>query len=106
MSDIDQTTWPAKTPGEKVTARFDFTKDLDDGDAIESIEFVVTVLAGVDASPQNILDGLPVLKGARVFQRLQGGLADCSYLVECRASTAQGNLLILARVLPVKALLN
>ena len=104
MSSIDSTTWPTKYVGERVTAEFDFARDVPAGDSVASVALVVTTVAGVDAAPAGVLYGSSVIKGARVFQQLAAGLAGRSYRVECRATTANNNILILARVLPVIAL--
>ena len=74
------------------------------GDSLASVQVLVTTVLGVDAAPQAVLFGAAQIKGARVFQKLQAGLAGCSYRIECRATTADNNLIILARVLPVVAL--
>lgn len=100
---IDNTTWPNKYTVERITAEFDFAKDIAAGDSLLSVQLLVTTVAGVDAVPAALLFGAAQLKGARVFQQLQGGLAGCSYRIECRATTANNNLLLLARVLPVVA---
>lgn len=100
---IEATTWPAKYTVERVTAEFDFSKDLAAGDSVVSVQLLVTTVQGVDAAPA-LLSGAAQLKGARAFQQLQGGLAGCSYRIECRATTATNNLLVLARVLPVLAI--
>lgn len=97
------TTWPSKTAAERVTAQFDFGPDLEPGDRVVSLEWVVTLLAGVDATPPQVLVGAAAIKGGRVFQKL-GGLAGCSYRIECRATTANENVLVLWRVLPVTAI--
>jgi hypothetical protein len=103
MSTLENSTWPAKLPGEVVTAEFDFAPDIAFGDSVASVQVVVTTVLGTDATPQAVASGIAVLKGARVYQRLAGGLATCSYRIECRATTVAGNVLILARVLPVLA---
>lgn len=105
MSAIDSTTWPNKYPQERITVEFDFAKDLAPGDSVASVQLVPTTVQGVDAVPTAILYGGPVIKGARCFQQIAGGLAGCAYQVECRATTTNNNLIILARVLPVVALL-
>ena len=104
MSAIESTTWPNKYTVERVTAEFDFTKDLAAGDSLVSVQLVVTTVAGVDVAPLAVLFGAAQIKGARVFQQLHGGLPGCSYRIECRATTADNNLLLLARVLPVVAI--
>lgn len=100
---IDSTTWPAKLPIERITAEFDFAADLAPGDVPESVQVLVTVVRGVDASPTALLFGSAQIKGARVFQKLQGGYAGCSYRIECRVTTTRNDLLLLARVLPVES---
>lgn len=95
-------TWSAKYPSERVTSRFDFRPDIAYGDAIASVAFVVSNVRGTDPNPVNVLYGMPTVKGGRVFQDLAGGNVDCSYLIECHATTVNGHALALAGVLPVK----
>lgn len=95
--------WPVKLTGERVTAQFDFTPDLQPGDAPVAVVMTVTTVDGVDAAPAQVLYGLPQIKGRRVFQKLQGGLAGCVYLVQCQVTTRLGDVLLLARLLPVRA---
>lgn len=105
VTDINETTWPEKYPQELITAEFDFGPSLPYGDAIASTQLFITTVQGVDATPDNVRNGVAIIKGARAFQRLKAGLAGCSYLIECHATTVNGNLLIIPRVLPVVALL-
>ncbi len=100
---MDDITWPAKHPLERVTAEFDFGPSLSAGDTLASLQLVVTTVQGLDPAPVALLYGIAQLKGARALQQIAGGLDKCSYRVECRGTTANGNLLILARVLPVVA---
>jgi hypothetical protein len=101
LSTIESTTWPAKYPQERITVEFDFTRDLAPGDAVASVQIFLTTLQGVDAAPASLIYGAVLIKGARAFQQLEAGLANCSYLVACHATTQNNNLLVLARVLPV-----
>lgn len=95
--------WPVKLTGERVTAQFDFTPDLQPGDAPVTVVMTVTTVEGVDAAPAQVLYGLPQIKGRRVFQKLQGGQSGCVYLVQCQVTTRLGDVLLLARLLPVRA---
>ena len=104
-SQLAATTWPNKFAGERITAEFDFGPDLAAGDTVATLQWVFSTVKGVDAVPAAVQYGVAQIKGARVFQQLAAGIAGCSYLVECRATTVQNNILILARVLPVVALL-
>ena len=100
---INDITWPTKHPVERVTAEFDFGPSLAAGDTLVSVQLIVTTVLGVDAAQAAVVFGVAQLKGARAYQQLAGGLTGCSYRVECRGTTAQNNLLVLARVLPVVA---
>lgn len=101
MNTSDSRTWPAKTPVERVTAQFDFTPDLQPGDFVVSAVVNATTVSGTDAQPSLVLNGLPQIKGRRVFQRLANGVAGCSYQVDCTATTNLGDVFQLVRVLPV-----
>lgn len=98
---IESTTWPEKSPQERITVEFDFSRDLPPGDTVTAVQFFLTTVQGVDAAPANLLYAAVQIKGARAFQQLQGGLGGCSYLVACHATTQNNNLFVLARVLPV-----
>ena len=100
---MESFTWPAKLPGETVTAEFDFGPDVAFGDSLSSVQVFATTVLGTDPGASAVAGGIAQVKGARVYQRLIGGLAGCSYRIECRATTVAGNVLILARVLPVLA---
>lgn len=101
MTDFQNSTWPEKYSAERITAEFDFGPDMAPGDSIASVEMVVTVARGADPSPVAVLVGVAQIKGKRVFQQLGNGLPGCSYRIECRATTAYNNLLVLRRTLPV-----
>ena len=96
--------WHDKFVAERVTAEFNFTRGLAYGDTIATVQMGVTLLRGTDPLPGAILYGAAIVKGGRVFHRLHSGVAECTYLVECRVTTANSDILILAGVLPVKAL--
>ncbi|SDO76836.1 hypothetical protein SAMN05216303_102305 [Rhodoferax sp. OV413] len=96
--------WPVKFSEERITAKFDFTKDLTYGDKIATVDMVVTVMRGTDPTPAALRFGVPVIKGGRVLQKLGGGVPGCTYKVLCRATTVQNDILLLAGVLPVQSL--
>lgn len=96
--------WPSKFVAERVTAKFDFTKDLPFGDTIATLALAVTTVSGADGNPTAVLAGAPVIKGGRVFQQLGDGIGNCVYFVQCQVTTAQGNIFVLAGVLPVQPL--
>lgn len=96
--------WPSKLPVERVVATFDFAPDLQPGDAVASCAVRVDVVHGFDPSPSSILTAAPAIKGRRVLQALDAGVGGCVYLVQCQATTHQGSVLVLARLLPVATL--
>lgn len=98
------TAWPSKLPAERVVATFDFGPDLQAGDAVQSCYVRVDVVHGFDPSPSSILTAAPAIKGRRVLQALDAGVGGCVYLVQCQATTRQGSVLMLARLLPVATL--
>lgn len=102
MNAAATTIWPTKYTVERITVEFDFGADLAAGDAVVSTELELTCVLGTDAAPQALLSGAAQIKGARVFQQLQAGLAGCNYRVTCKATTTNNNLLVLSRVLPVR----
>ena len=107
MSDlIKPAVWPPKWQPERICAEFDFAPDMRAGDSIadNGIQFVITCVEGEDQAAAGIAYGAPQRRGARVLQLLDGGVADCAYLVQCRVTTEQGQVLVLAGVLRVKAL--
>lgn len=102
---IDSVTWPAKYAAERITTEFDFAPGLAAGDSVATVSIDVTTVLGVDATPNAIKFGGAVIKGKRVYQQFAAGLAGCSYLVVAQATTAQNNILIIPRVLPVVPLI-
>ena len=77
---------------------FDFTPQLSiTGDTFTGTPVVtVTVLVGVDPSPQNILSGSPSLSAnsMQILQRITGGVAGVGYLLLFQWGTAKGNTLV------------
>lgn len=97
--------WPEKDPLEKVWLTYNFNEALDPGETITATQILVSVKAGIDANPGDILDGaVVVVANARVMQRVRNGLDSTAYLIKCKATLTSGRILLLAAVLPVKAI--
>lgn len=92
-----------KTPDETVLLEFDFSKLCS---AISSAEFTVTQLSPstVDPGLANILEGVLVITGAKVQQKVKAGLNKHDYQVMCEAQTTEGfgQVFQLSGVLPVR----
>lgn len=97
--------FPDKDPEEVITLSFDFSADLA-GELINGAPVVsVTVFAGTDASPSDLLNGAAQLDGTstKVLQSVKAGLADVDYRVKVKVPTSGSRTLVLARILPVRA---
>jgi hypothetical protein len=66
------------------------------GDSLSGTPTVTaSVLYGADSSPQNILNGNPVISSSKtqVLQRVSGGVGGTTYLLTMTCPTVQGNTL-------------
>jgi len=96
-------TLPAKDPDERVLLQFDFGADMPAADTVASaLVAVEAVVAGADATPAALLDGSPAASGQGVLQWVEAGEEAASYRLLCTATTAQGRVLVLRAVLPVR----
>jgi hypothetical protein len=95
-------TLPAKDPAERVLLLFDFGAEMPAGDTVATaLVAVEAVVAGQDATPA-VLDGGPTASGQAVLQWVIAGVEAASYRLRCTATTAQGRVLVLRAVLPVR----
>lgn len=82
---------------ESLTRGIDFTPQLSlTGDTFTGTPTVtVSVLSGIDPTPQNILVGTPSLSAnsMQIIQRISRGVAGVAYLLSFRCGTAQNNTL-------------
>ncbi|HND12311.1 MAG TPA: hypothetical protein PLY80_17850 [Pseudomonadota bacterium] len=100
---MTRTVWPAKDPAERLVASFDYRDALDAGETIASALVTATLLAGSDADPSALLDGLPTISGGLVLQPFHGGLDSASYTLRCQATLSPSSrVLVLAATLPVR----
>lgn len=94
--------WPVRA-GEAVTLAFDFAPELPAGVFVASAGLSsVEVLAGEDEAPEAMLSGLATAAGAKVLQRVVGGVVGVDYLVVARAVLSDGQAREFAAVLPVR----
>lgn len=92
--------WQDKDPSESIVVEFDFS-DL--ATAISTPAVTVQVPAGsIDGNPSAILSGGPVISGAKVQQRIVGGLHGVDYWLQCLAVSGTGDTLTIDAVLPVR----
>lgn len=80
---------------------FDFSNVLGSGESISSATVSITVKEGTDSNPSAMLLGLPLISGARVAQRIYGGLDQVTYRVAITATTSLTNVYTYVADLPV-----
>jgi hypothetical protein len=95
-------TFPKKDPGEKFWIDFSYTAELNPGETIVSTTLAISVIAGTDATPTNVLSGNPVIQSGDILQLIQGGLSSTIYAFLCLATTSAGRILARAALLPVQ----
>lgn len=87
-----------KDPAAVVTLEFDFSRLAA---SVSAPSVTIALVAGTDEAPLALtLDGSATVSGAKVFQRVTGGLDGCTYALECTASAGSDQLVIDA-LLPV-----
>ena len=93
----------AKSPGETYKVAFDFAALLEEGETLSGTPSVaVTLLAGTDANPAELLDGAAAIQGTRVRQRVRGGVDGCVYSLTATVQTSSSNTWQLPFRLPVR----
>ena len=99
--------FPVKLPSELITALFDFSLETT---AVTGPVVTAAVFwsAGTpDPSPSSIISGSPTIDGTTlsyVYQHIVGGLDLNDYSLRCTATAANGDILTVPAVLPVRAL--
>jgi hypothetical protein len=92
---------PSKITTTTVPVVCDFTSQLADGDAVTAVIVTASVFVGVDAAPEDIIDGAATLSQNVATQVITGGLAGVIYLLNFGATTSDGNNLIISAYLAV-----
>lgn len=92
-----------KRPAESVTVTFDFAPELPAGVTVASaLMLPVEVLVGTDGAAAAMLVGVPAAVGAKVLQRVAGGVVGADYLLVAQAVLSDGQVREFAAVLPVR----
>lgn len=87
--------------GESELFTFDYSLVLEPGEIITSASSNVIVMNGSDPTPNAILVGSPGIVGAKVSQRITGGVNETTYRLEMTANTSLGNIYIAVGDLPI-----
>lgn len=85
-----------KDPGERVPLAFNFSRDFDAvADTPEPVVSVVRLSGTADADPSAMMDGPPIVDGARVIQWCQGGNSGTRYYWRCEAYSPAGAKMVM-----------
>jgi hypothetical protein len=87
-----------KDPAEIVMTEFDYGALAE---SVLSATVQITVRTGEDENASAMLLGVPIVQGAKVLQRVQGGIDDNDYSLRCVADLGDETILIDA-ILPVR----
>lgn len=88
----------AKDPDEIITLTFDFTNITS---AVSNPVLSITVVEGTDPTPAAMLSGAAQIVGAKVLQKITGGVSSVRYDIRCQIDSPDGNRYVLADVLPI-----
>ena len=72
-----------KDHAERYAIEFQYSATMS---AITSATVTVQLLAGTDATPDDLLDGDPQISGTIVYQRVKAGVSGCTYKLRCTAT--------------------
>ncbi len=86
---------PPKQPAETRTLTFDFLEEMAVGDTLVSVSPLIVSPSGLTLSTGTIL-------GSLVSAQISGGTADVQYMVTCRVTTGQGDVLELSAMIDVR----
>lgn len=89
-----------KDPAEAYAVEFKFDRVLS---VITGATVTVSLLAGTDASPSSLLNGTPQISGTSVYQRIQSGVAGCTYKLRCEATDGTETYVLTASIGVVRA---
>lgn len=84
---------PSKAVGETLPVTFNFLDLLAFGESITGATVAATVFSGTDASPSDVLSGLPVTSTVDAVQVVTGGVAGVIYELTCTVTTSDSNVL-------------
>jgi len=77
-----------KTPSAEEFFGFNFVRQLDAGETIQSAVWSITVKQGTDPNPSAMLSGTAIINGTKVSQKVIGGLDGVQYCLTCLATTS------------------
>ena len=96
---------PYKDPAERKLLKFEFATEIEPGQTIQTLERTITTVAGTDASPALVLDGVPQIDNPNLLalQPVKDGLDGCDYEIRMLATDSAGLKHLIVARLPVRA---
>ena len=94
--------WTDKDPAEQVTVAFDFSAVATSVSSPTVTNYTHWSRDTVDATPSAMLSGSPTINGAVVYQTVIGGVDWNNYVLNCKATTQAGEIVMVAALLPVR----
>ncbi len=88
-----------KDPDEVITLTFDFSALTP---SVSSPVISISVLSGIDATPNSIVSGSAQIAGGKILQAIAGGIDGVVYKLKCQIDAPGGSRYVLAANLPVK----
>lgn len=90
-----------KDPTETITVTFDFSALTS---ALSSPVVTCALVAGTaDSNPSAMLSGSATVNGAKVLQKIAGGLDGATYDLRCSTNAADGSVYVLSGWLTVQS---
>lgn len=86
---------------ESKTLAFEFSEALANGEALVSATCTIIVIDGVDANPNNVLNGSASITGTQVLQQVIYGVAGVTYRLIATVVTSNSNVLVGIGDMPV-----
>lgn len=96
---MSSTRFAPKDPAESVVIDFDFSAEAS---SLSSPSVACSTLWSATNDTTDIRSGSPQVSGAHVLQRVAGGVDLTDYGLSCTATSASGDILVVAGVLPVR----
>lgn len=82
----------SKYKNETISIVLDFSDLLKSGETVASCSFSISLLSGIDFSPDSILYQTCIITGTRVDQKLRLGIPGCIYEIVWQVSGSSGSL--------------
>lgn len=95
-------TLPVKGTLESVVLGFNFAKETIGPVTNPSFQIFVESSIATDAAPTMILDGDPEIDVTWVYQRIDAGVDNVNYRIQCTADTPEGDRITIPVIVPVR----